>query len=597
MRGLRPALWVAVTVALATAPHWGLDPTRARQLVLIALLSLVVSGLNLSFGHAGELSFAQPVMYAVGAYVSAVIALRWTDELLVALAASMLAGLLLGAVTGIPGLRLDGWMLAISSLFLVLLIPDVVSGLRDWTGGAQGLGGVPLPTVLGREVDQQSYVAVVVVVTSAWFAVFRNLVVSPFGRSLSVLRESPVLASSLGISVVTMKLRAYALSGVPAAMAGTLFAFLDGYVAPESFGVAAAVSILAASILGGPRSVYGIFVGVALMVVGPMQTTVVGEYAFIVYGIFLVVAGVALRQGITGLAVSLLARVRRQPAGMPVRVGRVADTPTGTVDLSALPGARLTVSGVTKTFGGVIALRDVSLHVDPGEVVALIGPNGSGKTTLLNVICGYYKVDTGGVSVGERDVTGLPPYRIARAGVARTFQTPLVPHLSVHEAVAAARSWRSPLSVPEAMLRIGRFGLVRRTDRAAVDRLLRAVGLAPVAREPAPSLPLGTRRLLELARSLAGEPAVLLLDEVASGLGEDEVAELSRVVRSVRDSGAAVVLVEHNFSLVTALADRVVVLSRGDVVVVGTPVEVAAHPEVRREYLGIPMEPTGGGHA
>lgn len=596
MRGLRPALWVAVTLALATAPRWGLDPTRARQLVLIALLSLVVSGLNLSFGQAGELSFAQPVMYAVGAYVTAVIALHWTDELLIALAASMVAGLLLGAVTGIPGLRLDGWMLAISSLFLVLLIPDVVGGLREWTGGAQGLGGVPLPTVLGREVDQQSYVAVVVVVTSAWFAVFRNLVVSPFGRSLSVLRESPVLASSLGISVVAMKLRAYALSGVPAAMAGTLFAFLDGYVAPESFGVAAAVSILAASILGGPRSVYGIFVGVALMVVGPMQTTVVGDYAFVVYGIFLVVAGVALRQGITGLAAPLLARVRRRPAGPTAPAAR-AVRPDGPVGLPALPGARLAVSGVTKSFGGVTALREVSLHVDPGEVVALIGPNGSGKTTLLNVICGYYRVDAGTVAVGERDVTGLPPYRIARAGVARTFQTPLVPHLSVYDAVAAARSWRSRLSVPEVMLRVGRFARAGRRDRALVDRLLRAVGLSAVADEPAPSLPLGTRRLLELARSLAGEPSVLLLDEVASGLGEDEVAELSEVVRSVRDSGGAVVLVEHNFALVTALADRVVVLSRGGVVVTGTPEEVAAHPDVRREYLGIPVQPAGGAHA
>ena len=591
---IRPIAWVVITAILATAPQWGLDPARARQLVLIAILSLVVSGLNISFGQAGELSFAQPVLYAVGAYVTATIALHWTADIAIALLASCIAGLVLGAITGIPGLRLDGWMLAISSLFMVLLIPDLVGALREWTGGAQGLGGVPLPTILGHEVGQNGYVAVVVVVTSAWFALFRNLVVSPYGRSFAVLRESPLLASSLGISVVRMKLRAYALSGMPAAAAGTLFAFLDGYVAPESFGVAAAVSILAASILGGPRSVYGVFVGVALMVIGPMQTSAFGEYAFIVYGLFLVFAGVALRQGITGLAASAMSKIARRPRATDEGVQH--RNPATDLQLPDSDGARLEVRGVTKAFGGVSALDDVSFAVDPGEVVALIGPNGSGKTTLLNIVSGYYRLDQGEIAVGEQSVNGMAPYRIARAGVARTFQTPLVPHMSVEEAVTAARSWRSRLSVVEAMLRVGRYRGHARSDSAVVDRLLNALGLSGVRHDPASSLPLGTRRLLELARSLASAPGVLLLDEVASGLGDDEVAELTRVISAVRESGAAIVLVEHNFNLVSALADRVVVLSRGKVLVVGTPEEIAAHPEVRREYLGLPetLEATHG---
>ncbi len=581
-RGARlAAAWIAVTAVCAAAPWW-LPAAQSRQMVLIAILGLVVSGLNLSFGHAGELSFAQPVMYALGAYVTAHLALNHVNDVLAALAVSAAAGLALGLVTGIPGLRLGGWMLAISSLFLVLLVPDVVSALEKWTGGRQGLGGVPAPMLLGRELGQEEFAAVVVLVTSAWFVLYRNLVVSRAGTSLAVLRESPVLAASLGIGVYTTKLKTYAVSGIPAAAAGSLFAYLDGYVAPESFGVTVAISILAASILGGARSVYGVFVGVALMVVGPMQTSAFGDYAYIFYGLFLVVAGVALRQGIAGLAEDVRARLRRSTT-VPATSGGAREAALPPID-----GRRLSVREVSRSFGGVVALKEVTFTVEPGEVVALIGPNGSGKTTLLNVVCGYYRPDAGAVSIGGREVTGQAPHRIARRGVARTFQTPSVPALSVREAVAVARTRVAPVSMVETMLRAGRFRRVARADRRAVDELLAAVGLAHVTDTPARSLPLGTRRLLELARALAARPSVLLLDEVASGLDDDEIGALDTIIRRIRDSGGSVLLVEHNFALVRSLADRVVVLARGEVVLVDTPEAVARHPEVLEHYLGGP---------
>lgn len=185
LRLLRIPLWVVVTALLALSPQLGLSQTASRQLLLIALLSLVASGLNLSFGFAGELSFAQPAMYAIGAYSTVVISMRFVNDVLVCLVVAIIAGLLLGLLSGIPGLRLGGWVLAISSLYLVLLVPDVVSATKEYTGGFQGIGGIPLPALLGQELSTDAFLALVIVVTALWFALFRNLVVSSFGDSLA----------------------------------------------------------------------------------------------------------------------------------------------------------------------------------------------------------------------------------------------------------------------------------------------------------------------------------------------------------------------------------------------------------------------------
>ncbi|MCW2757377.1 MAG: branched-chain amino acid transporter substrate-binding protein [Nocardioidaceae bacterium] len=582
----RPAVWVVITALVAALPTFGLGPSDVRQIVLILMLSLVVSGLNLSFGYTGELSFAQPAMYAIGAYATTVIALHVVNDVLVALVVSCVAGFLLGMVSGIPGLRLGGWVLAIASLYLVLLVPDVVSLFDRWTGGFQGIGGIPLPQILGRELDANGFFVLVVVVSSAWFALFRNLVVSPWGNSLSVVRHSPVLASSLGISVYATKLKAYAISGLPAAIGGTFFAYLDGFVAPNIFDTQLAIVILSASILGGSRSVFGAFAGAALLQLGPLRSTAFGDYAFIAYGAFLILAGVALRGGLVGLFRTIRGRL---PSRRPT-VPTTAASRTGrrTITLPPMVGKPLTISGISKSFGGNAALSDVSFSVAPGEVVALIGPNGSGKTTLLNIISGYYRADAGAITVGEDDVTGRGTHRIARAGIARTFQTPLVPDLTVREAIATARLRINRVSVLETMLRLPRHHRAVRDNHRVGAEIIEALGLGDVADSPAQSLPLGTRRLLELARSLAGQPAILLLDEVASGLDDEEIEELSRIIRAVRENGGSILLVEHNFPLVQSLADRVVVLSRGTVVTVDDPMTVARHPEVLEHYLGQP---------
>lgn len=587
MTWLTPVIWIVVVAVLALGPWIGLASQDARKVILIALLALLVSSLNLTFGFAGELSFAQVAMYAVGAYLTGTIAVHWINDLALTLVIATIGGLLMGFLIGLPGLRLAGWMLAIASFYVILLLPDLLSVTKEWTGGRQGLSGIPLPEIFGVPLSQDAFYVAVVVVTAIWFALFRNLVLSRTGNSLAVLRHSPVLAASLGVSVRWTKLKVYTISGAPAAIAGSLFAYLDGFIAPENFSVGYAIIILSAGILGGTRSIYGAFIGAAIMQLGPLQVGVFGDYAFIAYGAFLIIAGVLLQRGIAGLVSDLVKwlRARRRHSSAPAMRER---TELASIAFSPMSGEQLVVSGISKKFGGVTALQDVSFTVEPGEIVALIGPNGSGKTTLLNVISGYYKPDSGSITIGNRDITGAKPHAVARERIGRTFQTPNVPELSVHRAVASARTELDRVSLIETMLRLPRYRRAVRRDAEVVDSVLATTGLAHVAHEPAHSLPLGTRRLLELARSLAAEPALLLLDEVASGLDDDEIEELSRIVRAVRAAGGSVLLVEHNFALVRSLADRVAVLSRGRMVTIQSPESVAQHPEVLEHYLGQP---------
>jgi branched-chain amino acid transport system permease protein len=590
---LTPILWVAVTAIAAFAPELGLSISSSRQLVLICFLCLLVSGLNLSYGIAGELSFASPAFYAVGAYVTVIVTAHWVNDILVCTVVGAVGGLILGVISGIPGLRLGGWMLAVSSFFLILLIPDVLSLARKYTGGYEGATGIPLPSLFGTQLSPRSYLAFVVVVTALWLGLFRNLITSRVGDTFSVLRESPILASSVGISVYRTKLKAYALSGIPASMGGALYAYLDGFVAPASFSLTLAITVLAGSILGGSRSAYGAIIGAALLQLGPNSSTSLGKYALVFYGGFLIVMAIVLPRGAAGLVTTGASKLRSLLNLKAHRSAAVESESSAAQlpDLPALPGQQLMVVGVSKKFGGNAALQDVSLTANPGEVVALIGPNGSGKTTLLNIISGYYNVDEGTVHVGTRRISGLGPSRVAKAGVARTFQTPLVAPLSARQNVVVSRALHSRVSILETMLRLPRFWRALRSDRLAVDTILSALGLRDSADEEAQALPLGTKRLLELARAMACQPAVLLLDEVASGLDDQEVEGLSRMIRSVADSGGTVVLVEHNFGLVQELADRVVVLSRGKVVVADTPEVISRHPEVLYHYLGQRLEP------
>jgi branched-chain amino acid transport system permease protein len=553
--------------------------------MLIAFLSLIVSGLNLSFGYAGELALGQVAMYAAGAYVGGYFAIHASPDLVLCVIVGALAALVVGLASGIPGLRLGGWPLAMVSFFLVLLIPDILSIFNSQTGGFAGLIGVPAPRLFGQVLTFRGLYLATLVIALIWFAVMRNLVNSRQGASFLVLRQSPVLASSLGVPVYRMKLTAYALGAIPAGLAGALLVALDRFIDPTVFSFSLVIAVLAASVLGGKASVYGAVFGAVLLQIGPLRSTSFQQYAPLVYGGFLLVTGVLLAQGVAGIIGPVLHR-----ALPSTRISTVRSDVEPAVDatIAALPGDVLQIDGLVKHFGGVRALQDVSLQAKPGRITAIIGPNGSGKTTLLNVISGFYRPDRGTVKLGQDEMQRLSPHAIAQRGVARTFQTPLIPvSLTTAEVVSTGRYGRSPLGMLSSVLRLPSFWRTRVDDGVVAARAMALVGISNTADMEAASLPLGTRRLVEMARALAGSPRVLLFDEVASGLDQGDLDHLAEVMRAIRDAGATVLLVEHNFRLVLELADEIFVLANGQLLATGTPEEIAAHPGVLEEYLGV----------
>jgi branched-chain amino acid transport system permease protein len=597
-----------LAVALILFPDWSGDGYWMSEIPLILCLALVVSGVNLSFGFAGELQLGQVFMFAVGAYVPMILAVRGvtTDVVLLMLIGGVVA-LLVGVLVAVPSLRIGGWSLAMASFFLVITIPDLTSIFIKYTGGLNGLSGIPNPTLFGTSLSVKGLFEVTAVVTVVWFACYRNLVTSRYGVVFRILRESPVLTKSLGLSTLRLKTSLYALGALPAGIAGCLYGFLTLVLEPTTYGLTLGIGIVAASLFGGVESVYGVFFGAAVLQLGPEKSAGFASYAPVVYGGFLIVAAVFLRGGMSRLGKLGLNRVAHvldpelaqragsaepskvQP-GLRSRLVGGSDASAEVAEetaLSQIKGKRLEINDVEMAFGGVKALKGVSLSAEAGQVTALIGSNGSGKTTLLNVICGYTAPQSGSVSLEGKELVGLKPNQIARLGIGRTFQTPTIPRgVSVRDAVASGRYANDHVGFLSAIFRLPRFWRAQRADNREAMALLDLVGLRDVADVEATSLPLGRRRLVEVVRALCAEPGVVLLDEPASGLNEEEVDRLAHVVMRLKDAGATVVVIEHNFRFISRICQTVHVLHLGELIASGTADEIAEDRQVIESYLG-----------
>jgi branched-chain amino acid transport system permease protein len=596
----------AVAVLLFVFPALDDNQYWIREIALIAVLALVVSGVNLSFGYAGEIQFGQVFMFALGCYLTMAVGTRLTSEIIPLLLIGGIAAAIVGAIVAVPAVRIGGWALALASFFLVITIPDLVSILQKYTGGLQGLFTIATPTLFGAPLSSNGLYRVAIVATVIWFAIYRNLVTSRYGVIFRILRQSPVLANSLGFSTGRLKIMAYGLGAFPAGMAGCLYGFISLVVVPTDFNLALAIGIVAGSILGGIESVYGVFIAAAVLQLGPQSSLSFAQYAPVAYGVFLMLAAIVFRHGLGGLGKALALRLNRQLVG-PAEAAHSAASGSLSAHVSehpeeeaaeiiearhglALPqleGQQLRIEGISKAFGGVKAVNDVSITVEPSRVTALIGPNGSGKTTLLNLICGHAKADGGQITFGDATLTNLPPHRIAPLGVGRTFQTPSVPRgASAVDVVSSGRFSIDKCGPIASIFRLPKYWRSRQADRREALLLLELVGLTHVADSDASSLSLGQRRMVEVARALCSRPKLLLLDEPASGLSEQEIVRLGQVITAAAGAGATVVLIEHNFSFVSSVADVGHVLEFGKLIASGSLESISRDPQVIESFLG-----------
>ncbi|MCU1484042.1 MAG: branched-chain amino acid transporter substrate-binding protein [Actinomycetia bacterium] len=583
-----PVGGLAIAAVVALAPFL-LSGYWLRILTIVALTGVVATGVNLTYGFAGELALHHAAVYAVGAFVGG-ISMNGGVPVGLALVLALLAALVLGLVTGLPGLRLSGWPLALLTFFMVFLVPDVAEILKGQTGG---YGGLPIEVYWST----RSWFWVTWGFTVTWMFGFRNLLTSQWGGAFKVLRQSPQLAESLGIDAVRLKLAAYVAGAIPAGVCGALFALGQGFVGPSDFSLQLAIMFLVAAVLGGLGSIYGPFVGAAVLVVLPEKLTAFERYSVAAYGIALVAAAVFVPGGGAGVARRLIHS--RAGGGRPAGAGEeavAATAPISTLSAIAEPMA-LVVDGVSKAFDGNVALLDVSLECRPGEITGLVGPNGSGKTTLLNVINGYVRPDAGAVHLGGAPLPMGRPSRVARHRVARTFQTPRLPAgMTTLDAVAVALFPRRRWNVLQAAVRTSRWRRETDAERRQALEVLGWLGLVQQADLPAEVLSLGQKRLLEIARALVQSPAVLLLDEPASGLSEAEIRLLAEVLRRLKERGLTVVLVEHNSELVLSIADRVYCLAAGSVLADGPAREVLEDERVVEAWIGQATDHSGVGH-
>jgi branched-chain amino acid transport system permease protein len=570
---------LVVVVVLAGLPAF-LSSYNVYRVEVVVLYATAALGLALVLGYAGELLLVQPAVIAVSAYTTALLDLHLGLEPLLALPIAVVAGALVGLVVGSTGIRVQGLYLGIISFFAVVILGDLAQMTESWSGGEAGLAGLSSFHIGGLHPDWLLYeVAVLILVLS--YVGARQMVRSGWGLRLRALRESPRALLSSGVNLSATKVGVYVISAIPGALVGWLFPYVNRSVGTQFFGLSFTLLLLAAVELGGRNTLLGAVVAAAALqtyslVVGPFS-----EYNTIGLGAVLLLVVVAFPRGLGGI---IRRRASTPRAATRPKLATIGQT-SGLADPA--PSQTLEVRGVSKHFGGNQALSLVDITLRPGAIVALIGGNGSGKTTLVNVITGMLHPDEGEVLLGGSPIHGKRPDQIGALGVGRTFQLPqLISDLTARENVEVGLLGRLGTSGFGAMLRPRRSAALDAQRAADAERALETIDLDPALMSaPVETLPLGMKRIVEVARALASGAGVVLLDEPAAGLNEDELDRLGRLLDELRSSGKAVLFVEHNVPFVLAHSDEVVLLESGRVAASFQNQAGAEMPAALRAYL------------
>lgn len=577
-RSLRiPAL--AAVLGLVALPYLGAPDFYLSYLYIIFFWVALATSWGILSGYAGYWSFGHAAFFGAGVYTTATLAakagLPFLLTIPLAAAVSALLALAIGFVVfRIHSLRAE--FFALLTLSVTYVIAAIISNTSIDGGAGVYLSNVPLPR-FGTSVPGAIYLLGLVLALVA-LGISRWVFHSRFGAGLLAIHDDEDVAEVKGVPTLRYKLVAFAVSSAIAGAAGAVQAAYVGYVTvAETFSITVPLYVVLMSILGGARHWAGPAIGATLITIALSLVVGSGHAELGRAGVALALIAVILLLP-QGIVPSVLERIRRStgpapaPGGMPrAKLALAPVPPSGTESEQALLACR----DVAKSFGGIQALRGVTLNIQEGEILALVGPNGSGKSTLINMISGHFALSGGSISLKGKLISGLAPHRIAREGIARTYQIPrLFEHLTVLENVRLCAAF-GPAS-----------GDAQQAPDAMARRWLAFTGLESKADLLPRALNLHERKFVEFSRALAAQPKLLLLDEVLCGLTPSEVDQAVALIKRIRAGGTTIVFVEHLMRAVVALADRVAVLDQGRLLALGAPRETMQDPEVIGAYLG-----------
>ena len=562
------ALAAAVLVALAATIKT--DGYVANILMQAATYAVAVFGLSIVLGLCGQINLAQAAFFALGAYSVALGTVDYGLPFWLCLVGGMALAFAAGAGLGLTTLRLGGHYLAMVTISFQQILTVVLLNTIRFTHGPDGVSSIPRP--MGFTSGQAFLALVVAILAISGYLVWR-LADTRLGRAMRAVRDNELAASANGIDVFRTKLIAFALAALLGGLGGGLFAGGFSYISPDQFAFADSIVLLTMALLGGASSPIGAAIGTGLLILIPewlrFLKSVPGLY-LAAYGVAVILIVIFMPDGIWGY-VSKAFRSRERAPSKPLEPLLLRPVDSGA------PMA-LEVKGLCKNFGGLKAVDGVDLQVRRGGVHALIGPNGSGKTTMLNVVTGLYRASDGAILVDGVNVTALPAHKRTVAGLARTFQ-----NIRLFRSMTALENVVVGAERDGNTLVEGGYDALWRRARAALD----FVGLGNRADETVPSFSYGHQRLIEIARALAANPTVLLLDEPAAGLNLSEKKALHDLLGRIAAQGLTILLIDHDMTLIAEAARHLTVLNFGRRIADGETADVLRQPDVAAAYLGV----------